>query len=226
MFPRTTRMLSFLGAVVWALLTNPADAQNPAQHTAHDNFVTAPQQPSVVAARSPATTVGGVLQSLALRSGVAFVGTVDSIDRQPGVVTVNFQVVQPVLGDPGPTYTLREWAGLWTLGRQRYTVGQRALFFLHAPNAAGLSSPVDGQDGIVPILPTAADQPALLDVRWLATRVLRPVGAGLQDIHTGALNLTEATTFIARARSSQPATEPAPQQLPASLRAVTVAEVQ
>jgi hypothetical protein len=53
------------------------------------------------------------------------------------------------------------------------------MFFLHAPSAAGLSSAVDGMMGAVPVVPMGANGQALLDVRWLATRVKREMGAAL-----------------------------------------------
>src|ERR1700721_169838 len=42
----------------------------------------------------------------------------------------------------GEPFVLREWAGLWAGGVERYRVGQRLLMLLHAPDAMGLSSPV------------------------------------------------------------------------------------
>jgi hypothetical protein len=50
------------------------------------------------------------------------------------------------------------------------------MFFLLAANAAGISSAVDGMMGVVPVVPVGADGSALLDVRWLATRLRRSVG--------------------------------------------------
>ena len=58
------------------------------------------------------------------------------------------------------------------------------MFFLHAParsgnSGAGLSSAVDGMMGVAPVVPMGGNAAALLDVRWLATRVRRAVGAPL-----------------------------------------------
>jgi hypothetical protein len=176
----------------------------------------------------PATSVGGVLRGLAARAGVVFVGQVQSIKPEGGVVVVAFQVQQPVLGVVGGSYVMREWAGRWTGGQQRYRVGQRAMFFLHAPGGssneetgnggAGLSSPVDGMMGVVPVVPMGAGAGALLDVRWLATRVQRSVGSPLVDAGTGAVALADAVTVVAQWRTA-PEMEPERVELPVGVRA-------
>ncbi len=93
----------------------------------------APVQTSTAVAVAVDTTLGGALRSLASRAGVVFVGQVVSVVRKAGVVEVRFAVEQTVMGSVGDTYTLREWAGLWTGGQQRYRVGQRAMFFFMQP---------------------------------------------------------------------------------------------
>jgi hypothetical protein len=203
---RISRILSLLGYLLWALIAGPAEAQQPAAHPINSIAFTD-------ATRTPDTTVGDALRHLAFNAGVAFAGSVQSIELpdadHPSSVIVTFQVIQPMLGDLGPVYTLREWAGLWTMGRQRYTVGQRALFFLHPVNAAGLSSPVDGMEGILPLIPTSADASPLLDVRRLATRILRHTGDQLPN---DAITLAEATAVLTQGNS---AAEPTLRALPA-----------
>ena len=186
------------------------------------------QQPlgSVLAASVPATSVSGVLRGLASRAGVVFVGQVQSIKPEDGVVVVTFQVQQAVLGVVGGTYVMREWAGRWTGGQQRYQVGQRAMFFLHAPSGssnggAGLSSPVDGMMGVVPVVPMGANVDALLDVRWLASRVKRNVGSPMVDAETGAVALTDAVT-VTKSWQTTSVPEPASVALPMSMRPVAV----
>ena len=93
---------------------------------------------------------------------------------------------QAVLGAPGAQYTLREWDGLWPQGQFRYTLGQRALVFLHGNSPAGFGSPVDGAEGVVPVIVRGANAPELLDVRRLSAALLRPVGAPLAQ-PTGTL---------------------------------------
>jgi len=166
----------------------------------------------------PATSVSGVLRGLAARAGVVFVGQVQSIKPEGGVVVVTFQVQQAVVGVVGGKYVMREWAGRWTGGQQRYQVGQRAMFFLHAPSAAGLSSPVDGIMGVVPM---GANVDALLDVRWLASRVSRSVGSPMVDAETGAVALTDAVT-VTKSWQTTSVPEPASVALPVSMRPVAV----
>ena len=75
----------------------------------------------------------------------------DAKNGATGVVEIEFAVEDAVRGVSGGTYTLREWAGLWPAGDEPFRVGQRYLMLLHAPGAAGLSSPVGGMDGAIPI---------------------------------------------------------------------------
>jgi hypothetical protein len=144
--------------------------------------------------RAPAASVRAELRGLAGRAGVVFVGQVAKIEPMDGVVEITFTVEQPVLGVVGGSYVMREWAGRWTGGREDFEVGQRAMFFLHAPGALGLSSAVDGMIGVVPVVPMGANGAALLDVRWLATRVRRTVGvslAGAAESSTGGIALAD-----------------------------------
>jgi hypothetical protein len=169
--------------------------------------------------RGPDTSVGAALRSLASRAGVVFVGRVTAIAPQGGVVEVSFAVEQPVLGALGATYSMHEWAGLWEAGQQRYRVGQRAMFFLHATGVAGLSSPVDGMEGVVPVLASGDGVPEL-DVRWLAARVLRAQGAPMADAENGVVALNEARSVVAAWRTSQ--AEPKRLPLPVEMRPAAV----
>lgn len=164
-----------------------------------------------------ATSVAGVLRGLAARAGVVFVGQVQRIVPKDGVVEIEFVVQQPVLGVVGGTYAMREWAGRWTGGQQRYQVGQRAMFFLYAPSVAGLSSPVDGMVGMVPLIPMGADADALLDVRMLATRVVRPTGSAMVDAGFGAIALADAKTVVRSWRVGSQA-EPVKRVLPVPVK--------
>jgi hypothetical protein len=108
------------------------------------------------------------------------------------VIEIDFAVEDAVRGVSGGTYLLREWAGLWPAGDQPFHMGQRFLMLLHAASAAGLSSPVGGMDGAIPIrgssqlagpqatLPAATlasgdAEGLVVDLRWIATRVVRAV---------------------------------------------------
>lgn len=125
------------------------------------------------------TSVDAVLHGMVGRAGVIFVGTVVDVRRRTdagggsGVVEVEFAVDQGLRGAvTGSHYVLREWGGLWEGDDERYRAGERRLMLLHAPGAGGLSSPVGGMDGAIPIRPgaNAAAEP-LVDLRWVATRV-------------------------------------------------------
>src|SRR5215469_4220105 len=102
-------------------------------------------------------TLEEALHQLSNAAGVIFVGEVVAIRHRTGengssgIVETDFRVDQAIRGCSTGTYTLREWAGLWSGGDQRYRVGQRLLMLLHAPNLAGVSSPVGGMDGAIPI---------------------------------------------------------------------------
>jgi hypothetical protein len=129
-------------------------------------------------------TVVDILHQLSDKADVIFAGQVLAI-RHPndGVVEIEFRVDQAIQGcTAGTLYVLREWAGLWPGDNQRYRVGQRLLMLLHAPSAAGLSSPVGGMDGAIPIRQGGAvmapdgdaatpSQPPYVDLRWLGARL-------------------------------------------------------
>lgn len=127
------------------------------------------------------TSVDAVLHGMVGRAGVIFVGTVVDVRRRTspgngggsGVVEVEFAVDQGLRGAvTGSHYVLREWGGLWEGDDERYRAGERRLMLLHAPGAGGLSSPVGGMDGAIPIRPGAnGTAEPLVDLRWVAVRV-------------------------------------------------------
>jgi hypothetical protein len=130
-------------------------------------------------------------------AGVIFTGQVVAVRRREGasgptgVVEIEFAVDDAVRGVSGGTYTLREWAGQWPAGEQPFRVGERFLMLLHSASATGLSSPVGGMDGAIPIrgvsqsptpeagLTSGETTGLVVDLRWVATRVVRsgPVAA-------------------------------------------------
>jgi hypothetical protein len=133
-------------------------------------------------------TVVDILHQLSDKADVIFAGQVTGILRSnDGVVEVEFRVDQAIVGCTAGTYILREWAGLWAGDNQRYRVGQRLLMLLHAPSAAGMSSPVGGLDGAIPIrqggratpltedATVTASEPPFVDLRWLGARLPRTV---------------------------------------------------
>jgi hypothetical protein len=202
MLLRFFRIFLLIGYIVWALIAGPAEAQQPTAQAIHSAPIALTPATTSAPGWSPDRTLGDALRHLADHAGVAFVGRVQKIEPpspdHQGVAVITFEVLQPVAGSPGPVYTVREWAGLWTMGRQRYTLGQRALFFFHPVNAAGLTSPVDGMEGVVPLVPTTADTSPLLDTRRLATRIVRSVGDPLPNGGASAIALTDAVAVLTR----------------------------
>jgi hypothetical protein len=163
------------------------------------------------------SSVGAVLGNMSSRAAVVFVGQVQRIERKEGIVEVTFCVDRTVLGQVGRTYTVREWTGLWAAGEQRYRVGQRAMVFLHGVNAAGLSSPLDGMHGVVPLVPMGADAEPLLDVRWLASRVIRATGSPIPDANEEAISLSDAITVVKQVSRPRPEPVSEPVRLPLPL---------
>jgi hypothetical protein len=145
---------------------------------------------------APDATVGAALRSLASHSGTAYLGQVTHIERTGGVVEIVFRVDQPLLGAPGSTYTLREWAGLWPPGQHRYVAGQRVLIFLHTATGSSLTSPVDGMEGVVPVIPQGTHAAPLLDVRRLDARLQRDRNQPLPSLASSAIAIPDATSLI------------------------------
>jgi hypothetical protein len=150
------------------------------------------QTASSVSSQANSDTVTDILHRMSDRADIIFVGQVLAIRRPglesatSGVVEVEFRVDQAIRGcTAGTTYILREWGGLWVGGSQRYRVGQRLLMLLHAPSSGGLSSPVDGLDGAIPIrqdstatpLSASSAPPELpyVDLRWLGVKLQRAI---------------------------------------------------
>lgn len=140
-------------------------------------------------------TTDSLIRQMAGSAGVIFVGAVSAVrhpvgiagspaDAASGAVEVDFRVDQAVKGTrAGAVYTLREWAGLWVGGAERYRVGERRLMLLHSPNLSGFASPVHGSEGAIPLRggglapgPDSASIAAsewMVDVRWLEAQTMR-----------------------------------------------------
>ena len=142
-------------------------------------------------------TVVDVLHQMSDEADVIFAGEVLAIRRpNDGVVEVAFRVDQAIRGcTTGSTYILREWAGLWTGDNQRYRVGQRLLMLLHATGVAGMSSPVGGLDGAIPIRQGGSATPL--------SNAVTPLQAPFVDLRwLGSMRLTRAVSY----RSETPKT--------------------
>lgn len=133
-------------------------------------------------------TVEDVLHRMSDQADVIFLGEVVAVHAHEdegvasGYVEVEFRVDRAIRGVSGDSYTLREWAGLWSGNVRRYQPGERLLMLLHASGISGLSSPVDGTDGAIPIRggaaaavldnDAAASSPSpVVDLRWLGAKL-------------------------------------------------------
>lgn len=150
-------------------------------------------------------TVEEALHQMSDLAGVIFVGEVTAVRHRQGeqgasgVVEIDFRIDQAVRGcAANSTFTLREWAGLWA-GGERYRPGQRLLMLLHSPSPSGITSPIGGTDGAIPIRASSASSastqdsaaplasastttasdpltdtaPLVADLRWIGARILR-----------------------------------------------------
>ncbi len=133
-----------------------------------------------------------VLVEMASRAGVIFAGQVMGIAREDdrGYVEVRFRVEVPVRGVErvgSGEYGVREWAGLWT-GADRYRVGQSYLMLLLPRGASGLSGPVDGMDGAIPLIAAGGGTGMEMgvDLRWIEARAEREMlGSGVAGKGSG-----------------------------------------
>lgn len=151
---------------------------------------------AVAQATSMEQGIAAEFRSLASHASTIFVGRIVAIERKGGVVEVTFRIEAPVAGQVAPVYVLREWAGLWPPGHSRYTAGQRVLAFLHSSSAAGLSSPVHGAEGLVPVVVQGANAPPLLDIRRLASAVVRSPNTPIPNEAEGGMLLSGVLTLI------------------------------
>jgi hypothetical protein len=164
---------------------------------------------STLSQSAPPQSANDALHSMSRLADVIFTGQVVAVRRieglngATGVVEITFAVEDAVRGVSGSVYTLREWAGLWPAGDEPFRVGQRFLMLLHAPGAAGLSSPVGGTDGAIPIRGNgqatgeagagsagtgATTDGRVVDLRWVATRVAQPLSYRISPVaHPTAL---------------------------------------
>lgn len=113
---------------------------------------------STAARPQPVTTTVVELAQFYVRAQYVFAGTVMALQPMPatrateiGSVRLTFRVDRAIRGvRKGQSLTIREWAGLWNSG-ERYRVGERVLLFLYPPSKLGLTSPVGGAKGRLPI---------------------------------------------------------------------------
>jgi hypothetical protein len=113
-----------------------------------------PHLPQRPAWRSAIQQIEAMEPNLARHAAIVFSGRVtevlrivpDSGSAEP-LVQITFAVETGVRSVQNKDqFRLLEWPGRWQAG-ERYRIGERYLMFLHAPNAAGVTSPVGGNAG-------------------------------------------------------------------------------
>src|SRR6266702_2750610 len=187
----------------------------------------------------PPQTTQDALHAMSQQAAIIFAGQViavrqsDGRSRATGFVEIDFAIDDASRGVSGGTYALREWAGMWRDGA--LIPGQRYLMLLHAPGTSGLSSPVGGMDGAIPIRGTAQPPQALsresettdtreVDLRWIGTRVARPVSyrpesvarSPLVPVAVRAYTVTRSSSIAPEAPSPNPDESAAPMALAAT----------
>ena len=144
-----------------------------------------------------ATTQEAVLRTLFDNAGTIFTGEVTAIRQAPysSIIEVDFHVEDAIRGVQNSTYTLHQWITHPLFLDAPYQLGERNLLFLHALTPSGLSSPVGGQIGKIPL------QNQTIDLRWLQARVERIAPPGLHPIttqvaHSEVLTLNAPVTLL------------------------------
>ena len=166
-----------------------------------EKLVSASTSPGVGRQTVPAATAEALI-ALGARSAVIFAGQVLEVAHKDdaGYVDVVFRVETAVRGCAWERkYVLREWAGLWIGQPPRYVVGQRLLMLLAGRGPSGMSAPVGGMAGMIPLM--AARQPPLVrgsgtapedtalengreeavDLRWVEALAPRQVAAEAEE---------------------------------------------
>ena len=140
-------------------------------------------QTSLQAPPQPPTTTAAALEEISRQAGRILVGTVVDVHLAGGgrpvdwpdgerMMEITLQAEDCVRGcAPGQRFVLREWASLWRGQPHRYRVGQRAVWMLYPQSTSGVSSPVCGMLGVLPI--SAVNDGQSVDLRWLQTDVQR-----------------------------------------------------
>ena len=125
------------------------------------------QAPAASASAVLGPDAQAALNALVARAAVIFAGHVLAVSPGDGFVDTRFRIDEPVRGcNKTGIYVLREWEGLWSGQPARYRVGERLLMLLTARGASGMSAPVGGDEGIIPIAASASEP--LADARGVA----------------------------------------------------------
>ena len=147
------------------------------------------------------------LQELAAQAAVIFTGSVVQVEAEAsGGALVKFTVERGIRGvTSGAGYSMHVSA--WAGASERYYPGERALFLLTAPSAAGYSAPVMGERGVVPLSGDALV--GSLDLRWIAADVQRGTPAADRSSNNAA-QLRSAAVVAVGVASANTLQESAP----------------
>jgi hypothetical protein len=96
-----------------------------------------------------------ITQPVANKAGFVFSGTVLAVDRMSSAagvgvdtIRITFAVHEGLRGvRAGKTFTIQEWAGLWSTASGRFRPGERVFLFLYPRSKLGLTSTVGGTSG-------------------------------------------------------------------------------
>ncbi len=158
---RRNRILAWLALGPAALGGAPGFAQSLKRVPAVSHVAPAKGAAAVPGATAALPTgTAEALAEMAAVASVVFAGHVEAVTRNDaaGFADVRFRIDQALRGCPKTgVYVLREWAGLWIGHSARYWVGERLLMLLPARGPSGMSAPVGGMDGAIPLVATGAE---------------------------------------------------------------------
>ncbi|HWG16924.1 MAG TPA: hypothetical protein VN678_03630 [Acidobacteriaceae bacterium] len=127
---------------------------------------------------APPATTEDALRQMFDQAAIIFTGQVTAVrhtasaNGSTGTLEIDFSIDDAIRGSAShTTYTLREWAGLAPDSVSPFLAGHRYLMLLHSPGPSGLTSPVGGPDGVIPIVPgNDAASPTAPDAAGLAVQ--------------------------------------------------------
>ena len=109
---------------------------------------------SITTAARDASAQAALLRQAGRKAGFIFSGTVLSVQQLPSApggvdrVRITFSVHEAVRGvRQGKTFTLDQWAGLWSNEASRFRPGDRVFLLLYPRSKLGLTSVVAGALG-------------------------------------------------------------------------------
>ena len=147
---------------------------------------------------------------LSRAAGMVFSGTVLRVEAVPAAtdraipaIQIKFRVDRAIVGvRQGQILTIHEWIGAWSSHRPMQ-VGKHMLLFLYRPSRLGLTSPVGGRLGQIPIdgkgnvvippLPVSGG-------RVLPPRLPRHVGLGKTRIGQQSISVRQLERAVRSAR--------------------------